>query len=100
MNYDVVLKAMGEATDLRKLMDGLQADIAKKEADIDFLEGEIAKRKNMEGVVARRTSEKKEMVAQLEKHQAELGKRLAKLKDANAALPFDESIAPKPIVNI
>ena len=99
MNYDIVLKAIGEATDLRKLMDSLQVEITQKDAALDFNQKEIAKRKNLEGIAEKLNFEKKELVAQLEKHQVELNKRLAKLEDANVSLPFDESIGPRQIVN-
>lgn len=99
MNYDVVLKAIGEATDLRKLMDSLQVQITQKDAQLDFTLIEIAKREKLEGAAEKLNAERKEMVSQLERHQAELNKRLAKLKDANVSLPFDESIAPRQVVN-
>jgi len=99
MNYDIVLKAIGEATDLRKLMDGLQVQITQKDAQLDFTLIEIAKRAKLEEAAEKLNAERKEMVAQLEKHQAELNKRLAKLKDADVTLPFNESIGQRQVIN-
>ena len=100
MDYDNVLKAIGEATNLRKLMDSLQNQIDQKDAQIENNRREIERRQNLETITEALISERKALGDELVKHQAELNKRLAKLADAKVALPFDESIGSKPIISI
>ena len=100
MDYDNVLKAIGEATNLRKLMDSLQSQMDQKDAQIENNRREIERRQNLETITEALVSERKGLGDELRKHQAELNKRLAKLADAKVALPFDESIGSKPIISI
>jgi len=97
MDYDVVLKAIREATDLRKLLDSVETQIADKDAQIANDRKEIERRKGLEGRIEKLVTEREDLAKGLEKHQAELNKRLAKLEEANVTLPFDEK--PKPFVH-
>ena len=94
MDYEASLKAIGKATDLRVLLDSLEAQIAGKDARILANQKEIEKRQNLEEATAKLEIERKELAEAVDTHQEKLDKQLAELTKANITLNFDAKVKP------
>jgi len=94
MDYEASLKAIGKATDLRILLDSLEAQIAGKDARILANRKEIEKRQNLEEATVKLEIERKELAEAVDAHQEKLDKQLAELAKANITLNFDAKVKP------
>ena len=94
MDYEASLKAIGQATDLRVLLDSLETQIAGKDARILANQKEIEKRKDLEVATEKLEAERKELAEAVGLHQEKLDKQLAELAKANITLNFDAKVKP------
>ena len=94
MDYKAQLKAIGEATDLRVLLDSLETQIAGKDARILSNDTEIAKREHLEEANKKLIAEREELAKALNDHRAKLDTQLADLAKVNVTLNFDAKVKP------
>jgi len=97
MNYDVMLKAINDATALRGVIDGVAETLNGIEAQIEGNKREIAKRVSLEESNKDLGLRQDEVAKTLKQHEAELEKRIAELKKNGVTLPIASK--PKPFVH-
>ena len=89
MNYDKMLKDITDATALRGVIDSVAQELASVESKIVSQEAEIEKRKGLEESVKNLGIKRAEVAKTLERHQAEMEKRIAALDKEGITLPID-----------
>ena len=89
MDYNKMLKDITDATALRGVIDSVAQELASLDSKIVSQETEIEKRKGLEESVKNLGIKRAEVAKTLERHQAEMEKRIAALDKEGITLPID-----------
>jgi hypothetical protein len=99
MDYDALLKAISDATALRKLIDAKVAERTVLEGQIADNEQEMARLAGLKKITAEALSALATVNAESDTLNKELGQRMKKLKSAGVELPLSGD-APRGIVHV